>query len=256
MLYDKPVRLLLADCVEAIGPTFSPNDAVLWFNTHYPLVDDKTVTAHVRAFCVNDRNRRHYSFARHRPGFLYRNGRGSVTIYEPELHGEFNLDGTPVVDFLEDDHGGSLEDFEERSGNGDLTPADAEFALEVYLEEFLLTNWSRIPWGAPLALFENGRGHQLPTSVGRLDFLAVDATDDGLVVIELKRGRPADQVVGQVLRYMGWVKHNLAGDRSVRGLVIAAEIDERLKYAASMVPGLELMSYALTFDLRAERLNG
>ncbi len=39
--------------------------------------------------------------------------------------------------------------------------------------------------------------------------LAVEPKTHSFVVIELKKGRPSDQVIGQVLRYMGWVKKNL-----------------------------------------------
>ena len=130
--------------------------------------------------------------------------------------------------------------------------ATVEFALELYLEEFLLSNWASISWGAPLRLLTDPSGHQYSTPLGRLDFLAVDTTDNALVVIELKRGHPADQVVGQILRYMGWVTHNQANGRPVRGLIIASEIDDKLKYAASMIPGLRLMAYQITFSLREE----
>lgn len=140
----------------------------------------------------------------------------------------------------------------EDSDDGDI-PASAEFALERYLEEFLVTNWQRIDWGAPLSLYD-AQGQQFSTPIGRLDFLAVDATDGALVVIELKRGRPADQVVGQALRYMAWVTHNLAAGRAVRAIIIAAEIDEKLKYAASLVPSLRLMSYEITFSLAEHSL--
>ena len=103
--------------------------------------------------------------------------------------------------------------------NGDLEDAEGvvapplEFALETYLEEFLLSNWDRIDWGRPLEIWESETsdvGHQLATPVGRLDFLAKDTDTDALVVIELKRGRPSDRVVGQITRYMGWVRADLA----------------------------------------------
>lgn len=244
MLYDKPVRLLLVDCVDELGDEFTSEQAVTWFSTHYPLVDNKTVRAHLRAFSVNDANRRHYSFGRNRQGFLFKSGRSTYERYDAEVHGLFDLSGVEL-----DDTDESTEDLVQE------VLESAEFALEVYLEDFLLTNWLKIAWGAPLALYEAQVGHQYVTPVGRLDFLAVDTSDDALVVIELKRGRPADQVVGQALRYMGWITHNLADGRPVRGLIIAADIDERLKYAASMVNGLRLMSYEITFGLTERQLD-
>ncbi|HLK14184.1 MAG TPA: hypothetical protein VKT78_05215, partial [Fimbriimonadaceae bacterium] len=49
--------------------------------------------------------------------------------------------------------------------------------------------------------------------------------------IELKRGRSADKVFGQLSRYMGWVKRNLSGGRPVIGVIVAAEIDDKLRSA-------------------------
>jgi Endonuclease NucS C-terminal domain len=139
-------------------------------------------------------------------------------------------------------------------------PADVpplEFALESFLEEFLLTNWEGISWGRPLELWksETGEfGHQLATPVGRLDFLCVDTAADALVVVELKRGRPSDRVVGQVARYMGWVRAELArADQRVEGIIVAHEQDLQLAYAAAAVPGLTILTYTVDFALAPAR---
>jgi hypothetical protein len=50
--------------------------------------------------------------------------------------------------------------------------------LEVYLEEFLLSNFDRIDWGRPVQIWESDSGelgHQYVTDVGRLDFLCPSA---------------------------------------------------------------------------------
>jgi len=55
----------------------------------------------------------------------------------------------------------------------------------------------------------------------RIDILAVDG-DGALVVIELKVSRGHDQVIGQILWYLGWIKANLAEEgQGVRGIIIA-----------------------------------
>ena len=70
-------------------------------------------------------------------------------------------------------------------------------------------------------------------------------------MIELKRGRPTDQVVGQAARYMGWFREEFAADgRSVEGIIVAGEADDRLYYAARAVPGLSVLLYEVTFALR------
>src|ERR1019366_2090833 len=120
-------------------------------------------------------------------------------------------------------------------------------------EEFIVTNWDLIDWGRRLSIWDGGdgrSGHQLSTPVGRLDLLAQDLDSGELVVIELKRGRTSDQVVGQAARYMGWIRQQLAQPgQEVSGIVIAGAIDEKLHYAASAVPGLSVRIYQVSFLL-------
>jgi hypothetical protein len=60
------------------------------------------------------------------------------------------------------------------------------------------------------------------------------------VVIELKRGQTSDATVGQVLRYINWVKANLAAEKQdVRGIIVASDVDEALKYAARGLPHVD-----------------
>jgi hypothetical protein len=74
-------------------------------------------------------------------------------------------------------------------------------------------------------------GRQYPTTVGPIDLLGQDKKTGQYVVIELKRGRSADKVFGQLSRYMGWVKKNLAGGADVAGAIVAAKIDDKLRAA-------------------------
>jgi restriction system protein len=69
-------------------------------------------------------------------------------------------------------------------------------------------------------------------------------------VVELKKGRASDVVVGQVLRYMGYVKEELAEEgQDVRGVVIALEDDQRIRRALSMVPTIDFFRYQISFKL-------
>ena len=75
-----------------------------------------------------------------------------------------------------------------------------------------------------------------------------------LLVVELKKGRAgeraADAVVGQVLRYMGYVKEELAeADQTVQGEIIARDNDTRLQRALSMAPQVSFLRYQVTFRL-------
>lgn len=76
-------------------------------------------------------------------------------------------------------------------------------------------------------------GRQYSTTVGPIDLLARDKKTGQYVVIELKKGRSADKVYGQLSRYMGWVKANLAGGADVVGVIVGSKIDDKLRAAVS-----------------------
>jgi RecB family endonuclease NucS len=79
---------------------------------------------------------------------------------------------------------------------------------------------------------------------------ASDHLANALIVVELKRGRPSDKVVGQVARYIGYVRTHLAKPgQPVEGLIIAYEADDPLRYAVAAFPGLQLMTYGVSFQL-------
>jgi hypothetical protein len=122
------------------------------------------------------------------------------------------------------------------SATSEELAAQSLFALEAHLEEFIAHNWSKISWGSDLELYQEGdqTGQQYPAGTWSIDFLAEDKKTKDFVVIELKRGQTSDATIGQVLRYIGWVKKNLAGpDQKVRGIIVASEIDDALRNAAS-----------------------
>ncbi len=84
--------------------------------------------------------------------------------------------------------------------------------------------------------------------VGEMDFLAVDEKNN-FVVIEIKR-HSTDKTVGQILRYMGWVKKNLCKNhQSVRGLIIAESKDNRLDYALIHVPNVKFKKMHLHVEI-------
>ena len=131
------------------------------------------------------------------------------------------------------------------------SPADR--LIEIHLEQWLVDHWNQVNFGAPLQLYEEDGesvGQQYDTgSVGRIDLLCEDTSSGALVVIELKRGQQSDAVMGQLARYMGWVKEHLANGRDVEGVVLAPAYDERLRYATKAVPGSRLLRYETRFEI-------
>ena len=56
------------------------------------------------------------------------------------------------------------------------------------------------------------------------------------LVIELKKGRLNDKVVGQIQRYMGFIKAEVANkDQKVKGLIIGLKEDLGLQRAISII---------------------
>jgi restriction system protein len=130
------------------------------------------------------------------------------------------------------------------------------FALEKHLEEFLITNWQGTELGRNYDIYEDEgelAGQQYPTDTGPIDILAISKDKKELLVVELKRGRASDVVVGQIQRYMGYVLDDLAeADQTVKGVIIALEDDLRIRRALSVTQNIDFYRYQVSFKLTKE----
>ena len=129
----------------------------------------------------------------------------------------------------------------------------AAFAMEKHLEDFLVENWAQTDLGRLYDIYtEDGElvGQQYPTDTGPLDILAISKDRKKLLVVELKRGKASDAVVGQTLRYMGYVQETLAEEgQTVEGVIVALEDDNRIRRALSMTPSIQFYRYEISFKL-------
>jgi len=127
------------------------------------------------------------------------------------------------------------------------------FALEKHLEDFLVQNWSQTELGKHYDIYEEEGelvGQQYPTDTGEIDILAISKDKKTLLVVELKKGRVSDNVVGQIQRYMGYVKEELAEtNQKVQGIIIGLEDDLRIKRALSVTSNIEFYRYQVSFKL-------
>jgi restriction system protein len=127
------------------------------------------------------------------------------------------------------------------------------FALEKHLEDFLVHNWPHTVFGQGYDIFEDEGelvGQQYPSDTGPIDILAISKDKKELLVVELKKGRASDVVVGQIQRYMGYVLEELAeDDQTIRGVIIALEDDLRLRRALKVAPNIEFYRYRVSFKL-------
>lgn len=218
-------------------------------------VNENTINAQIIVLTVNHPSRIHYPenkkprTADTKYDLLYTIGRGQVVAYTPEEHGmweiyqnEFNGLGIrqqAVSDEFETE--GETEDQDERF----------LFPIEANLRDFLIKNLKTIK-GLNLKLFvdEQGRdGKEYPTHVGPIDILATDE-DGNFYVFELKLSNGPDRALGQILRYMGWIRKNVAGSKFVKGIIVANKMDDKIKYAVSMVSDVSLYEYEMKFEVR------
>jgi len=147
-----------------------------------------------------------------------------------------------------------IETEEEKQENEEI---ETGFALEMHLRRFLVDNWEKTKLGKSYEIIsEDGEiiGEEYQTKeVGNIDILVKNKTKQQWVVIELKKGQSNDAVIGQTLRYMGWVEKNLIKkDESVKGIIIVKEVDNKLKSALSFLKNkvdIDCFAYNVQFSL-------
>ena len=97
---------------------------------------------------------------------------------------------------------------------------------------------------------KEGKRKKFRTDTGEIDILALSKDETEFLVIELKKGRTSDRVVGQTLRYMGYVQSEVANsNQHVKGLIVALEDDAGTRRALSQVPQIDFNRYQINFQL-------
>lgn len=251
-----PVWRMVREAIDAFGGKATNSEIRDWILQRYPDTNRGTIACQISVCTVNQPGRVHFP-ENHRPreatanyDFLFHIGRGQVVRYDPALHGRWRIS-------RQEDGRLSVEEDGERAA--DEAPVDATaapmpasgnaFAAETHLRDYLVQHLDAVEPGLQLFVDDIGNdGVEYITSVGRIDILALDAVG-GLVVIELKVGRGADAVCGQILGYRSWVKEHLAAGRRVRGIIVAQHCSDRLRYALQDIPDMVVKVYELTVSL-------
>jgi len=159
-----------------------------------------------------------------------------LTKYKEELDGLINgNNSSPIV------------------SNDNTIESASEFALERHLEDFLVKNWKKTTLGKKYNIYEiDGEivGQQFPSDTGPIDILALSKDKKTFLVVELKKGRVSDNVVGQIQRYMGYVKQDLAEkNQEVKGVIIGFEDDVKIQRALSVTSNIDFYKYKVDFKL-------
>ena len=246
-LYEKPVRLLFKDMVKEFSITqddvIKRDNVYIWFRDNYPKVKDATISAHLLRMSVNAPSRIHYGVNPNgEDDLLYQIDSQRFRLYNP------TADLAPIYQEASEE-GAIIEQ------NLDGEPTEVrEFAYERDLQNFLSKNLSVIETGLRLYEEEGIKGVEFPVGSRYIDILALDK-DNNYVVIELKVSRGYDRVVGQILRYIAWIKKNHADEgQNVRGIIIARQISDDLLLACSEITNLDLYEYELSISLNKVNL--
>ena len=154
-------------------------------------------------------------------------------------------------------HSFELNEFIEGSSsllisNNDEVEDASMFALERHLEDFLVENWENTELAKKFDIYQDEEvfGQQFQTDTGPIDILAISKDKKELLVIELKKGKASDTVVGQIQRYMGYIKNEfLEEGQTVKGAIIALEDSLKIKRALSVTSDIDFYRYKVNFEL-------
>gem|GEM_PF-285628 len=251
-IYDKPTRALLKDMLAdwglKSGETFSAQRAIDWFAEHYPKLKAGSIHAHLVQASTNDRSRLHHPATNVSDDLLFKVGSREYRRFEPTTD-PAPLHQAPKVQ-IANANGKVISVTEEEDDAGVAIDAalagSSQFALEKDLQRYLADNLQLIEPGLTLFQDEEITGFEYPAGGGRrIDILAKDRSG-GFVVLELKVEKGYDRVVGQLLRYVNWVRKELAepGQR-VRGIIVCRSMSEDLILACSGIKDVELFEYRL-----------
>ena len=240
-IYDDPVRVLfqkmIPELVSNPSKQFSKSNAIQWFKNNYPRIKEGTMIAHLMRFSTNAPSRLHYS-PKPEEDCLFQIDGSMYRLYDR------NLDPHPIH---------SVEDIavsRDTIQKPEPLENSSAFSYEKDLQNYLSKNIGMLGKGLKLYQDEGITGIEFPVGGKFVDILAQDA-DDNLVVIELKVARGYDKVVGQLLRYMAWIRiHQADSGQGVRGIIVGREITDDLKLACSGLSNIELFEYDLSVKLR------
>jgi endonuclease len=208
--------------VQSTGGTVTADQVKRYINVEFPgKWKASTLQAHLYA-CVVNNPKAHI----HHPSaekFLYRNADGTFELFSEPVHGP-NEWAPPIGD-------DEIIDVEEL--------VETSISLERDIEDHLVHRLDAIEKGLKLV------GRQVSTDVGRIDILAEDQKGFR-VVIEVKVGDAKDSAVGQIARYLGW--YTKMEGKPPRGILIASDFPEGVRYAAAAVTNLILIAYRVQFS--------
>jgi len=220
MAHEKPLWKMIQDAareLESLGKSpFSRRDLATTIKRDYPDVKDSSLAPMIQGVTTNLKGGSPGGVGK---DILRSVGRG---LFELNHEGE-------EAPSLESRGSADLESKPPQALPGRKAPFRLTF--ETDLQRFLEHDVSQIEGG--LILLDREVDVE---RAGRIDLLCQDEKES-LVVVELKIGTADDRTLGQIQRYIGWVKTKKAKPgQDVRGIVVAESYNENLRYSGEGSP--------------------
>jgi RecB family endonuclease NucS len=234
----KQIWAALANCFQANDDPLSMGQIVAWIGLHYADTDFNPVTlkAQIYRSCVNVAFAQKYNT----PKILFYDKRTRKYSLATEVGAQERDQGdSPEATVIDSDEG-------ELESLGIEDYSDLLVGVEAQLRDYLAKNLGKLEKGLSF-------WHESPPSVEytingrRIDILAKDLQGNP-VVIELKRERAYDRVVGQALLYQALVSAKF-GASKVRVILVANEMTTELRLACTRQLDFTLFEYELTMQL-------
>lgn len=227
----------LAACFDANDQPLTKGQIMAWIGVHY--ADNEfhpaTLEAQIRRSCANVP----FALKYRAPKVLFFDRRtrtySKVSSAEPSQGSIAAFDDSGPLSDEEVDSPLEIED-----------QSDLLVGLEAQLRDYLAKNLTKLEKGLT---FWNDSPTSVEYEIGgkRIDILAKDL--DGVpVVVELKRGKAYDKVVGQALLYQALVTTEFKV-RRVRVILVANVISPELQLACSKQADFKLFEYAIAMQL-------
>ncbi len=172
---------------------------------------------------------------------------GRFSVFGYQQHGRFRAAIARYSEFFVNHRVGEVVQYFQEPTVVESTATTINFSYEKDLQRTLCAQISDLFPGYRI-FGEANLGVEYLISGKKIDVLLEHTQNRELLIVELKSGRADYRVFGQISMYLGLVKREFP-DREIRGAIVAAEIDDSLRYATETNSHIQLKIYRMSLEL-------